>query len=145
MSVLVSIITAVYNDEKFIKKSVESILNQSFSEFEYIIVDDGSTDNTLDILKEIEKVDKRVIVLTQKNQGAAAARNLAIHSAKGKYVAIQDSDDLSSPDRIKTQVDQLLKSNNNNVISFTGFGIIDQNDHIISRNNKVYKNINRNI
>lgn len=144
MQVLISVITAVFNDEKFIKKSVESILHQSFSEFEYIIVDDGSTDKTLEILKEIEKTDKRVTILTQKNLGAAAARNLGIYSAKGKYIAIQDSDDLSSPERLKIQLEHLLKSDNN-LISFTAYEIIDSNDTIISKNNKVYKNINNNI
>src|ERR1035437_6913902 len=102
MSLLISVVTAVYNDEKYIKKSVESILNQTFTDFEYIIVDDGSTDETLNILNEIAKRDGRVTILTQKNSGPAAARNKAINSAKGTYIALQDSDDISSPKRLQT-------------------------------------------
>lgn len=144
MSLLISVVTAVYNDEKYIKKSVESILNQTFIDFEYIIVDDGSTDNTLNILNEIAKRDKRVTIFTQKNSGPAAARNRAINSAKGMYIALQDSDDISSPDRLKMQVEQLLKSPDN-LISCTSYNMIDTNDDVFTTNNKIYKNINKNI
>lgn len=144
MNVLISVITAVFNDEKFIKQSVESILNQTHRDFEYVIVDDGSTDNTLYILKEIAQKDERVILVTQKNTGAATARNLAISIAKGLYIAIQDSDDISSPDRLKTQLEQLLKSRTD-LISCSGFKVIDTDDKVIAINNKIYKNINKNI
>ncbi len=144
MNVLISVITAVFNDEKYIKESVDSILKQTFTEFEYIIVDDGSTDATLKILNEISRKDKRVIVLTQKNLGAAAARNVAIEAAIGTYIAIQDSDDISCPDRLKTQLEQLQQSEGN-IISFTGYNVIDSEGEFVSSNNKIYKNINRNI
>ena len=144
MNLLISVITAVYNDEKYIKKSVESILNQTVTDFEYIIVDDGSTDDTLNILEEIAKKDNRLIILTQKNLGAATARNKAINAAKGTYIALQDSDDISSPDRLKMQLNQLLKSPQN-LISCTSHKIIDTNDNVIATNNKIYKNINDNI
>lgn len=144
MSPLVSVITAVYNDERYISKSIESILNQTFTDFEYIIVDDGSTDNTLNILYEISQRDKRLIILTQENSGPAAARNKAINAAKGIYIALQDSDDISSPDRLKIQLEYLLKSPQN-VISCTGSNIIDHNDNVITTDNKIFKNINNNI
>lgn len=141
---IVSVVTAVYNDEKYIRKSIESILHQTFDNFEYLVVDDGSTDKTLEILEEIAKLDKRVKILTQKNSGAAAARNLAMHVAKGKYIALQDSDDISLPKRIEMQVNQLQQSPYN-LISCTSHSIIDTNDNIITTSNKVYKNINDNI
>ncbi|SFF07809.1 glycosyltransferase [Spirosoma endophyticum] len=144
MSVLISVITAVFNDEKFIKKSVESILSQTFGNFEYIIVDDGSTDNTLNILKEIAKKDIRLIVLTQNNLGAAVARNTAINVASGLYIAIQDSDDISLPNRLEKQLYQLLNSDQK-LISCTGYHVINENDEVITTNNKLYENINKNI
>lgn len=145
MNILVSVITAVYNDEEFIEKSVDSILNQTLSEFEFIIVDDGSTDNTLKILNELSKKDKRVKVISQKNSGAASARNTAIDAAKGFYIAIQDSDDISSPDRLKKQVDQLLNSGDDNLISCTGYNIIDIDDAVVATHNKIYNDITGNV
>lgn len=145
MNIIVSVIIAVYNDEEFIKKSVDSILNQTLTEFEFIIVDDGSTDNTPNILNEFLKKDKRVKIITQKNSGAASARNTAISCAKGTYIAIQDSDDISSPERLKKQVDQLVNSKDKNLISCTGYNIIDINDEVVASHNKIYKDINKNI
>lgn len=142
---MVSVITAVYNDEEFIRKSVESILNQTLTEFEFIIVNDGSSDNSANILNELSKKDKRIKIITQKNSGAASARNTAIKSANGTYIAIQDSDDISSPKRLKEQVDQLLNSGDNNLISCTGYNIIDIDDEIVATHNKIYKDINKNI
>lgn len=144
MNIKVSVITAVYNDEKYIQKSVDSILNQTLTDFEYIIVDDGSTDNTLNILNEIAKKDNRVTILTQKNLGPAAARNRAINSAKGVYIALQDSDDISSPTRLQMQLEHLKKSQNN-LISCTSYTVIDSDDKVITSFNKIYKNINNNI
>lgn len=144
MSVLISVVTAVYNDEKYIRKSVESILQQTYNTFEFIIVDDGSNDNTLSIIREIAKSDNRIIILTQQNAGAAAARNLAINSATGKYIAIQDSDDISSPERLQKQLNQLLKSDGN-LISCTGYFVINPNDDVIAANNKIYRDITSNM
>lgn len=145
MNILVSVITAVYNDEKFIKKSVESILMQTMAEIEYIIVDDGSTDSTSMIINELAKNDKKIKIINQKNLGAASARNMAINSARGNYIAIQDSDDISSSDRLKKQFDQLITSENENLISCTGYNVINVNDEVITTHNKIYKDINKNI
>ena len=93
MTVKVSVILPVYNVEKYLKECLDSILNQTLQEIEVICVDDGSTDRSLEILREYEKKDKRVIVLTQENKGAGAARNKGLAIAKGEYLSFLDSDD----------------------------------------------------
>jgi len=89
----VSVIIPVYNREKFIKTCLNSLVNQTLNSFEIICVDDGSTDNSLAILKSYEQRDKRVRVITQKNAGVSCARNTGIHNAIGEYISFVDSDD----------------------------------------------------
>lgn len=101
---LVSVITPAYNAEKFIAETIESILNQTFKDFEYIILNDKSTDNTLKIIQEYAKKDSRIIVIdNEKNLGIAGNRNEGIKKAKGKYIVWQDADDISLPMRIEKQ------------------------------------------
>lgn len=90
---LFSIITPVYNNEKYITKAVESVLQQEFSDFEYIIIDDGSTDNTPQIVDKIAEKDERIRVIHQKNQWIYASFNNGIREATGKYIYILNSDD----------------------------------------------------
>ena len=89
---LISIITAVYNNEKYIRNAANSVLNQSFRDIEYIIVDDGSTDRTPDIVNEIASKDARVKVIHQKNQWIFASYNNGIRQASGKYFYIINSE-----------------------------------------------------
>ena len=89
----VSIIIPVYNVEKYLKKCLDSITNQSYKNLEIIIIDDGSTDNSLEIAKGFEKNDSRIKLLTQKNSGVSEARNVGIKTATGKYITFVDSDD----------------------------------------------------
>ena len=89
---LVSVIIPTYNRAHLIKRSAMSVLNQTYSNLELIIVDDGSTDNTEEVVKSID--DNRVIYIKQPNQGACAARNNGIDHAKGEFIAFQDSDDV---------------------------------------------------
>ena len=96
----ISVILPVYNSQKFIKKAIESVLDQTFSDFELIIVNDGSTDSTLDIIRDFK--DKRIRLLNQSNQGPGAARNNALEMADGDYVMFLDSDDWYSPDALET-------------------------------------------
>lgn len=88
---LCSIIIPTYNREKTILQSVESVLSQTFSDTEIIIVDDGSTDNTKSIIEQIN--DSRILYVRQTNAGAPSARNHGISLARGKYISFQDSDD----------------------------------------------------
>nr|WP_158587414.1 glycosyltransferase [Neobacillus notoginsengisoli] len=99
----VSVITAVYNGEEFLLEAINSILSQSYKEYEYIIVNDGSTDKTKEILSQIKDSRVKVIHLN-KNMGAAYCLNLAIQNSKGKWIAVQDADDISNPERLEMQV-----------------------------------------
>src|SRR5690625_2739194 len=89
----ISISITVYNIEKYVEKCINSILNQDFTDFEFIIIDDGSTDNSGEICKKYERMDKRITYIYQRNQGVSSARNLAIDIAKGKYILLVDGDD----------------------------------------------------
>ena len=92
---------ATHNSAAFLKNSIESILNQTYSDLELIICDDASTDNSFAIAREYEKKDKRVRVLkNEHNLGAAQTRNLCISKTTGKFIAIQDSDDISDINRL---------------------------------------------
>ena len=104
----VSIIMAVYNREEYFGEAVNSVLGQSYSNFELIIVDDGSTDNSLNIAREFAKEDKRVTVITLKeNQGFAIASNEGLKRARGEFITGMDSDDIMLPDAIKVRVEFL--------------------------------------
>lgn len=92
-NIKVSIIMPVYNAGKYINKSLNSIISQSLKGIEIICVNDGSTDNSLEILKEYQTKDKRIIVVDQENSGAAVARNKALNIAKGEFIAFIDADD----------------------------------------------------
>ncbi|MDQ0198773.1 glycosyltransferase family 2 protein [Neobacillus ginsengisoli] len=93
MAYKISIIVPVYNVEKYLVKCIDSILNQTFSDFELILVNDGSTDKSGEICDEYSKIDKRIKVVHKKNGGLSSARNAGIDLAKGEYIAFVDSDD----------------------------------------------------
>ena len=82
----ISILVPVYNVEKYISKCIKSILEQSFKNFELILVNDGSTDKSLDICKKFELIDSRIRIINKKNGGLSSARNTGIENAKGKYI-----------------------------------------------------------
>lgn len=89
----VSIIVPVYNGEKYLSRSIESLISQTLKEIEIILINDGSTDNSLEVCKEYSSKDKRIKVINKLNEGVAAARNLGIEEAKGEYIAFLDADD----------------------------------------------------
>lgn len=90
---LISIIIPIYNSEKYIKKCINSVIEQSYKNIEIILVNDGSTDNSLEICKSYKKIDSRIRIINQKNKGTAAARNVGIKKSKGEYICFVDSDD----------------------------------------------------
>jgi len=94
----ISIIVPVYNAAQYIKRCYESVKNQTFEDYEIIFVDDESKDNSLEILKEIEKQDKKVKVITQKNKRQGGARNTGVRASLGNYISYIDIDDYVSPD-----------------------------------------------
>lgn len=98
----ISVIMSVYNGEKYLREAIDSILNQTFTHFEFIIVNDGSTDKSLNIIKSYN--GSRIILVQQENKGLAAALNEGIKIAKGKYIAMMDADDISLPTRLEKQI-----------------------------------------
>ncbi len=122
---LVSVLMAVYNSEMFIQKSINSILNQTFTDFEFIIINDGSTDNSYNIIRAFN--DNRIkLINNESNIGQTKSLNKGIKNALGKYIVRMDADDISLTDRISTQVD-FMESNPD--ISFSGswFKILNTN------------------
>ncbi|OCG17406.1 hypothetical protein A9G09_00015 [Gilliamella sp. wkB292] len=97
MSVVLSIIIPVYNTEKYLSKCLDSVLNQKIENIEIICVNDGSTDNSLDILKKYSQIDNRIKIINKKNGGMSSARNIGIDNAQGKYITFIDSDDFIEP------------------------------------------------
>lgn len=103
----ISVVMPVYNSEKYLRESIESILNQTFRDFELIIIDDCSTDNSIKIVESYN--DKRIkIFQNEKNIGTVKTRNIGLKKAKGKYIAVMDSDDISLPDRFDYQLTYLV-------------------------------------
>lgn len=105
---LVSIIMPVYNAEKHVKKSIESVLNQTYNKFEFLIINDGSTDNTLTILNSFE--DSRIKVFTIKNGGPSPARNFGLKVAIGEYIQFVDADDALEQDAVEQLVSKIEKT-----------------------------------
>lgn len=121
---LVSVVMPVYNGERYLAQAIESILNQTFQNFEFIVVNDGSTDETPAILRRYD----RLTVLNQENQGVAAASNNGIALTSGKYIARLDADDFSLANRLERQVD-FLESN-------PEIGILGSSAYIIDSENR---------
>lgn len=132
MSPKVSVITTVYNCENYIERSVRSILNQTYRDFEFIIVNDGSTDKTSDIIREIADTDKRILIINnEKNKGRVPSLNTALQASSGKYIALQDADDISLRQRLEKQV-LFMENNPEYVLTGTNIIVMDENENKIS-------------
>ena len=118
----VSLIMSAYNAEAYLNDCIASINAQTFDDYEVIVVNDGSTDNTLDILQKWSKYNDRVHILSRENNGLTSALNWAISASHGRFIARHDADDISAPDRLEKQVDFL---NKNNKIILTGSWIVE--------------------
>ena len=125
---VVSVIMAAYNAQETILDSVDSILKQTYTDFELIVVNDGSTDKTKDIILKIH--DPRIVLINQENKGPSAARNNGIRNSGGVYIAIMDSDDLSLPERLERQV-HFLNDNPDYVLVGSNAMIIDNQSEYI--------------
>ena len=110
---LISVIIPTYNRAHLIKRSAQSVLNQTYKNLELIIVDDGSTDNTKEVIDSLN--DERIVYVKQENHGVSSARNTGINVANGKYIAFQDSDDIWHSDKLEKQINT-LKQNNADIV-----------------------------
>ncbi|MBW4603103.1 MAG: glycosyltransferase family 2 protein [Calothrix sp. FI2-JRJ7] len=129
-SPLVSVIIPAYNAETFIKRTLDSILSQTYTNIEVLVVDDGSLDGTADILKSFVQKDSRVKLLQQSNRGVAAARNLAIEKSSGEYIAPIDADDIWYPQKLEKQVQCLLEADPSVGLVYAWSVNIDEDDII---------------
>lgn len=120
----ISVIIPVYNGERFILETLRSVQEQTFQKFEAIVVDDGSTDNTAQIVGDFCKTDVRFVLIQQKNAGVSAARNAAIQRARGEWIAFLDGDDVWLPEKLARQT-ETLSANQAANFCFTNFFIWD--------------------
>ena len=136
-----SIIIPIFNAEKYLDELLTSILSQSFTDFEVICVDDGSKDNSLNILKKYKKNDPRIKIIEQKNQGAGTARNKGITISKGEYLHFVDADDSLFQDAYSKLFDFVNKHHNPNIIRFRGKAYTINNKYFPSyyETNNIYQ------
>lgn len=106
----ISIIVPVYNVEQYLGNCIDSILNQTFKDFELILVNDGSTDNSLDICKHYKNIDDRICIINKKNGGLSSARNAGLDIAKGEYIGFVDSDDYIHPQMYEILYKVIIKN-----------------------------------
>lgn len=123
-SVPITVLMSVYNGERWLAESIQSVLNQTFSDFEFLIVDDGSSDGTAQILNEIAITDHRVRIIKKHNTGLADSLNCGIAEAKGVWIARQDADDVSEPGRLLKQW-QAVQSMPSVVLTGSAFVLIN--------------------
>lgn len=122
---LVSVIMPAYNSKGYIEKAIQSLQNQTYPNWELIIVDDASTDGTVDLVKnEIKENQKVHLLQNRENQGTGLARNLGIKAAKGRYICFLDADDLWFPEKLRVQVEFMQK--NDLAMSFSSYRLISE-------------------
>lgn len=121
---LISIVIPVYNAEKFIEETVESVVNQSYTEWELLLINDGSTDESGAVIEKLAKRYSRIKVFHLKGEGAAKARNIGTENAKGRYLAFLDADDLWDKEKLRLELDFLREKNA--AFVFTGYEFANQ-------------------
>lgn len=129
--ILVSVIMPIYNAEATMRRSIESVLEQTFAAFELILVDDGSRDNSAAITQEYARIDPRIRPLHQANAGVAAARNAGIAAARGSHVAFLDSDDWWAPRKLELQLDEMLRRDA--LVAYAGYQRVAEDGRLLSR------------
>lgn len=143
---LISIIVPVYNKEKYIEKCINSIISQTYNNLEIIIVDDGSSDNSLKICKKIAKNNINIKVIQKNNGGVSSARNVGINNANGKYISFIDIDDIVENNMIEILYNNLI--NNKSQLSICSYYVnplnkkVDNEININFNKEEFYKNIN---
>lgn len=129
---LVSVIIATHNREDLLPQAVDSILNQTYQDFEVIIVDDCSSDNSPEVIRQLENKDPRIrSIRSEQNIGPGAARNLGINKAKGEFIAIMDDDDLAEPERLKSEI-SAFELDPEVMLVFSSVAWVDDNLQVIN-------------
>lgn len=127
---LVSIITPSYNSAKFIGKTIDSVISQTYKNWEMIIIDDCSTDSSAEFIKTYEEKDSRIkLVQLKENSGAAVARNIGIQLAQGRFIAFLDSDDSWLPEKLERQIDFMLF--NDYSFTYTSYLKVDEGGKVL--------------
>jgi glycosyltransferase involved in cell wall biosynthesis len=126
MTIPITVLMSIYNGEHFVKESIFSVLNQSFKEFEFIIINDGSTDGSKNIIREFSILDKRIRLIDKKNTGLTKSLNLGIDMAKGEWIARIDADDICEPKRLEAQY-SYAKLNKSVILIGSNFTMINYN------------------
>ena len=125
---LISVVIPVYNGEKTIAETIESVLNQSFSNFEIVVINDGSQDSTLDVIASIQ--DPRIKIFSYPNAGLSASRNRGISQSSGEFIAFLDADDLWTPDKLEAQL-TALQENPNAAVAYSWTDFIDETSQFL--------------
>src|SRR5919199_2454966 len=133
----ISVIIPVYNGEKTIKETIESVLKQTFKDFELLVINDGSQDATLDIVNRIQ--DPRLKVFSYPNAGQSTSRNRGIELAVGEYISFIDADDLWTPDKLEAQV-KALQENPQAAVAYSWTDWIDQSSQLIGKGSYITEN-----
>lgn len=134
----ISVILPVFNSEKCLRKSIESVLNQTYSDIELIIIDDGSTDHSVKVIKQFMVNDSRISLLINKqNMGVSFSRNRGIENATGKYIAFIDADDKWDTDKLEAQMNYINKNKVQWVFSNYRY-ISKKKNYVVSRNSGKY-------
>lgn len=131
---LVSVIVPVYNTAKFLPETIQSVLNQTYDQWELLLVDDGSTDISANVCLEYCKSDLRIKYFYKENGGQASARNLGIKEAHGKFIAFLDSDDLWLPNKLENQIDEWNRTNADFIYGLGFYYYPDQENKLIAYN-----------
>lgn len=139
----VSVITPIYNCEKFISDTIESVLNQTYTNWEMILIDDCSSDDSINIARSYASKDERIqVIQLDENSGAAVARNVGIENSKGRFLAFLDGDDIWESNKLEIQVDFMIKKNIG--FSFTSYKVISEDGTDLDKDVTVPKNIDYN-
>ena len=137
---LISIITPCFNSSDFISDTIESVINQTYKNWELLIIDDCSTDNSVKIIQEYLEKDTRIkLYINTKNSGAAVSRNLGLMKSSGRFISFIDSDDIWEPLKLEVQINFMLEKNC--PISFTNYRLIDEKGASLNKIIKVVKEI----
>jgi teichuronic acid biosynthesis glycosyltransferase TuaG len=135
---LVSIVTPVYNSATYLAETIKSVMSQTYTNWEHLLVDDGSKDNSIEIIEKFAATEPRIKLLHLPcNQGSGPARNLAIKEAKGKYLAFLDSDDIWHPEKLERHVS--FMQSHDAAFSHASYGFIDEEGRIIRQTFHVSK------